>query len=74
MISRRERYARAIWAVRPDCFGKPWPLETAEARRRYPHFPIAAVDLCFIYADAILRSDNDLFDSYKDFNPRMGVT
>lgn len=53
-VSVREQAARAVWAKRPDCNGKPWPIETAEQRRAYPHNPIAAVDLCFIYADAVL--------------------
>lgn len=50
-----EKAARAIWAVRPDCRNKPWPLETAEQKRAYPHNPIAAVDLCFAYAKAALN-------------------
>lgn len=45
-----ERLARSIYAKRPDCQGKPWPLETDDQRRAYPHNPIAAVDLSFIYA------------------------
>lgn len=48
--------ARAIWAKRPDCVGKPWPLETAEQRRAYPHNPVAACDLCFEYAKAAIRA------------------
>lgn len=51
----REQVARAIWAKRPDCQGKRWPIETAEELRAYPHNPIAAVDLCYIYADAALE-------------------
>ena len=50
----RERIARAIWAKRPDCQGKQWPIETDLDRRSYPHNPIAACDLCFIYADAAI--------------------
>lgn len=50
----RERIARAIYAKRPDCQGKPWPVETEVQRRAYPHNPIAAVDLSYIYADAAL--------------------
>lgn len=49
-----ERYARAIWAVRPDCHGKPWPKETPEQIRAYPHNPVAACDLCYVYAKAII--------------------
>lgn len=49
-----ERLARSIYAKRPDCQGKPWPLETEDQRRAYPHNPIAAVDLSFIYARAAL--------------------
>ncbi len=52
--TRIEEAAKAIWSKRPDCAGKPWPLETAEQKRAYPHNPIAAVDLCFIYAKAAL--------------------
>ncbi len=52
----REKVARAIWAKRPDCQGKPWPIATEEQRRAYPHNPIAAVDLCFIYAEAAMRA------------------
>lgn len=51
-MTDREKIARAIWAKRPDCHGKPWPIESAEQQRAYPHNPIAACDLCFIYADA----------------------
>jgi hypothetical protein len=47
--------AKAIYAKRPDCQGKPWPLETAEQRRAYSHNPIAAVDLSYAYADAALQ-------------------
>ncbi len=52
----REKVARAIWAKRPDCQGEPWPIETEEQRRSYPHNPIAAVDLCFIYAEAAMEA------------------
>ena len=56
----REKIARAIYAVKPDCQGKPWPIETPEQRRAYPHNPIASVDLCYIYADAAIRiMDNE---------------
>lgn len=51
-----ERVARAIYAKRPDCLGKPWPIETDEQRRRYPHFPIAAVDLSYEYARAAIEA------------------
>lgn len=50
----REKVARAIYAARPDCKNKPWPIETDEQRRAYPHNPIAAVDLSYAYADAAL--------------------
>jgi hypothetical protein len=56
---RVERAAKAIWAERPDCAGKPWPLATPEQKRAYPHNPIAAVDLCFIYAKAALGVSGD---------------
>ena len=52
----REMVARAIWAKRPDCQGKPWPMNTPEQRRAYPHNPVAACDLCFIYADAAIAA------------------
>ena len=51
----REQIARAIWKVRPDCANRQWPFETAQERRAYPHNPVAACDLCFIYADAALE-------------------
>lgn len=40
----------------PDCQGKPWPLETEQQRRSYPHHPIAAVYLSFEYAAAALAA------------------
>lgn len=52
----RETVARAIYAKRPDCWNKPWPVETAVQRRAYPHHPIAAVDLSYIYADAAIEA------------------
>ena len=52
---KRDAIAKAIFGVKPDCQGKKWPLETAEQRRAYPHNPIASVDLCYIYADAVMR-------------------
>jgi hypothetical protein len=52
----REKIARAIWKVRPDCANREWPIQTPEQRRAYPHNPIAACDLCFIYADAALAA------------------
>ena len=55
----REKVARAIYAKRPDCHGKPWPVETPEQRRAYPHNPIAAVDLSYIYADAAIAALNE---------------
>jgi hypothetical protein len=51
----RELVARAIYARRPDCHQKLWPVETDEQRRSYPHNPIAAVDLSYDYADAALK-------------------
>jgi hypothetical protein len=54
--NERESIARAIWATRPDCQGKPWPLETEQQRRAYSRNPIAACDLCFDYADAVLAT------------------
>ena len=53
-----EHIARAIWQKRPDCAGKPWPFDdmTEKQRRAYQHNPIAAVDLCFIYADAAIAA------------------
>jgi len=55
-MTRREQMARVIYKNRPDCQGKPWPIQTAEQERAYPHNPIAAVDLCYIYADAIIKA------------------
>ena len=58
----REKVARAIFRKRPDCQGKRWPIETDVERRAYPHNPIAAVDLCYIYADAaieVLSNENE---------------
>lgn len=54
----RETVAKAIWRKRPDVMGKPWPFDAMDAkqRRAYPHNPIAAVDLCFIYADAAIEA------------------
>lgn len=52
----REQIARAIWAKRPDCQRRPWPIETSEQRRAYPHNPVAACDLCYIYADAAIAA------------------
>ena len=49
-----ERLAKAIYRKRPDCAGKPWPLETEDQKRAYPHNPIAAVELSFDYAKAAL--------------------
>lgn len=60
-MTEREMVARAIWKVRPDCQGKPWPIETEMQRRAYSHNPIAACDLCFVYADvaiAVINSGN----------------
>jgi hypothetical protein len=52
----RDDVARAIWKVKPDCFGKPFPPDEWDdrARRAYPHNPIASLDLCYVYADAAL--------------------
>jgi hypothetical protein len=57
-VPSRETIARAIWAVKPDCQGKPFPLDTMtpKERRGYDHNPIASLDLCFTYADAALAS------------------
>lgn len=54
MTDLKEQIAKAIWAKRPDCAGKPWPLADDYSKRAYKHNPIAAVDLCFIYAEAAL--------------------
>lgn len=53
-----ERVARAIWQKRPDQIGRPWPFDamTPKERRAYDHNPIAAVDLCFIYARAAIEA------------------
>lgn len=51
----REQIARAIYAKRPDCERRPWPVNTDKERRAYPHNPIAAVDLSYVYADAALE-------------------
>lgn len=51
-----ECMARAIYKVRPDCHGKEWPIKTEQDRRAYPHNPIAAVDLCYAYANAALEA------------------
>lgn len=51
-----EKVARAIFARRPDCFGKSWPVETDTQRRAYPHNPIAAVDLSYDYADVAIKT------------------
>ena len=51
-----EVVARAIYARRPDCTNKPWPVETPEQRRAYPHNPIAAVDLSYDYANAAINA------------------
>jgi hypothetical protein len=56
----RELIAKAIWTKRPDCAGKPWPLTDDYSKRAYKHNPIAAVDLCFVYADAALASIPDM--------------
>ena len=55
MNELKEAVARAIWAKRPDCNGKPWPIQTEVDRRGYNHNPIAAVDLCYLYADAAIK-------------------
>jgi hypothetical protein len=51
-----EAAAKAIYAKRPDCAGKPWPLPDEWSRRAYKHNPIAAVDLSFEYAKAALAA------------------
>lgn len=63
MMSVRERLARAIWAVRPDGgkMSRPFPFEDTDVdRRRYNtasfyNGKVAACDLCFEYADAVLK-------------------
>lgn len=52
----REIVARAIYAKRPDCHNKPWPLETSISKRAYSHNPITAIDLSYIYADVALAA------------------
>lgn len=62
-MSVRERLARAIWAVRPDGgkMSRPFPFEDTDVdRRRYntaslDNGKVAACDLCFDYADAVLK-------------------
>lgn len=53
-----EAAARRIWKKRPDVGHKPWPLQTEEQKRAYPHNPICAVELCFDYARAALAADS----------------
>lgn len=67
----RERVARAIYANRPDCLNKPWPVETAEQRRAYPHNPIVAVDLSYEYADAALLVIDQAADEDGDLPTRL---
>lgn len=63
MMSQREKLARAIWAVRPDGgkMSRPFPFEDTDVdRRRYStasldNGKVAACDLCFDYADAVLK-------------------
>ena len=52
----RERCARAIYMLRPDepWRRNPWP-ETPKQRRAYQHNPVAAIDLSFAYADAVIE-------------------
>lgn len=61
----RERVARAIYAKRPDCQRKPFPVNTAEEKRAYPHNPIAAVDLSYEYADAAITVIQAEVDAIK---------
>lgn len=59
----RERLARAIWAKRPDggLMDRPFPFEDNDKdRRRYnmaslDNGKVASCDLCFDYADAVLK-------------------
>lgn len=55
----REDIARAIWNVKPDSggMGKPWPFDgkTPKEIRTIKHDMPASLELCFIYADAVLR-------------------
>lgn len=52
----REEIARAIWMVKPDCDRRPFPLDALSPKevRGLQHNPIASLDLCFIYADAVI--------------------
>lgn len=64
MMSQREKLARAIWEVRPDGgkMHRPFPFEDTDVdRRRYntaslDNGKVAACDLCFDYADAVLKA------------------
>lgn len=72
----RDNIARAIWKVKPDCLGKTFPPDVWDdkARRAYPHNPIAALDLCWIYADAVIALGNNLPESGKEFPESAAVT
>lgn len=67
----RETLARAIWAVKPDCYNKKWPLETDQQRRAYPHNPIASCDICFMYADAVIKVFNSVRESSFRSDPSL---
>lgn len=58
MTDLREIIAKAIWLTKPDSggMGKPWPFDgkTPKERRTIMHDMPAALELCFIYADAAL--------------------
>lgn len=53
----RDDWARVFWCVKPDSMHKAFPPDawTEKERRAYPHNPIASLDLCYIYADAVMR-------------------
>jgi len=70
-VTLREKIARAIWAARPDAglMGRPFPFADDERERRAYAMAnldgtdgrmckIAALDLCFDYADAAIKVMN----------------
>jgi hypothetical protein len=58
-----ERVARAIWAKRPDVGHKPWPIESDKDARHYQHHPMAAIELCYIYARAAIAALSTVGDT-----------
>lgn len=50
-----ELIAEAIWQKRPDTQNKPYPRKTSQQRKNYGHNPIAACDLCLLYAETALK-------------------